>query len=421
MSPSSQSQIGNSQFRPSSGGNSLSEEQKKIDALNKLSYEERHHNPARSVEIANEALQLAEACGYEKGQATALSNLGFSDIQLTRHEQALEKIVRAVHVFEIIREEEGRSNALYNLGVVNTRLGNFDAAIEAFHECLSYREKTEDLPGQAACFFQLSFINETFGDLDTALELSKRCLAIREKLEDRLGRAAVLMQIGAISIKKKDFVNAKIVLEESLAIRKPEDEVRGYFATLLRWTELHIELGEYEKAKAFAKEGLEISTDAQEFYGVMRFLQTSGKLFFMQNEIEESLRYYHEAEKLAFNLNFKSVLYEIHLSLSEVYKSAGNFEKAFSHFENFHRLKEEVLTGQSNLRLKSVQLMNQIDSARREAELERTKNDELQTAYSIIEGKNKDILDSIHYAKRIQQSLLPTESFIEKNLARLKK
>lgn len=39
----------------------------------------------------------------------------------------------------------------------------------------------------------------------------------------------------------------------------------------------------------------------------------------------------------------------------------------------------------------------------------------------IIEQKNKDITDSIHYAKRIQQALLPTFNYIDKSLKRLQK
>ena len=38
----------------------------------------------------------------------------------------------------------------------------------------------------------------------------------------------------------------------------------------------------------------------------------------------------------------------------------------------------------------------------------------------IIEEKQKDIMDSIHYAKRIQTSLLPTEKYIDKSINRLK-
>ena len=38
-----------------------------------------------------------------------------------------------------------------------------------------------------------------------------------------------------------------------------------------------------------------------------------------------------------------------------------------------------------------------------------------------IEEKQKEILDSIHYAKRIQDAILPRESYIQKTLNRLMK
>ena len=34
----------------------------------------------------------------------------------------------------------------------------------------------------------------------------------------------------------------------------------------------------------------------------------------------------------------------------------------------------------------------------------------------LVDEKNKDILDSIHYAQRIQNSLLPTEKYIKRHL-----
>lgn len=40
---------------------------------------------------------------------------------------------------------------------------------------------------------------------------------------------------------------------------------------------------------------------------------------------------------------------------------------------------------------------------------------------AILEEKQKEILDSIHYAQRIQRAQLPTEKYIQKNLNRLKK
>ena len=45
----------------------------------------------------------------------------------------------------------------------------------------------------------------------------------------------------------------------------------------------------------------------------------------------------------------------------------------------------------------------------------------IQVQKQVVEEKQREVLDSIHYAKRIQQSLLPTEKYIYKSLSRLKK
>jgi uncharacterized protein YlzI (FlbEa/FlbD family) len=37
----------------------------------------------------------------------------------------------------------------------------------------------------------------------------------------------------------------------------------------------------------------------------------------------------------------------------------------------------------------------------------------------LVEEKQKEILDSIHYARRIQTALLPTERYVDKTLTRL--
>jgi cell division protein FtsL len=44
----------------------------------------------------------------------------------------------------------------------------------------------------------------------------------------------------------------------------------------------------------------------------------------------------------------------------------------------------------------------------------------LEEKNKIIEEQQREVLDSIHYAKRIQQSLLATEKYIQRNIDRLK-
>ena len=44
----------------------------------------------------------------------------------------------------------------------------------------------------------------------------------------------------------------------------------------------------------------------------------------------------------------------------------------------------------------------------------------IESQKHLVEEKQKEILDSIYYAKRIQDSLLATERYIEKTITRLK-
>ena len=72
-----------------------------------------------------------------------------------------------------------------------------------------------------------------------------------------------------------------------------------------------------------------------------------------------------------------------------------------------------VLAGFVLLVIFSAFLLNRFRVTSRQKKIIEEKN-------KIVEKKQKEILDSIHYAKRIQQSLLPTEKYIVKNLKRLK-
>ena len=46
---------------------------------------------------------------------------------------------------------------------------------------------------------------------------------------------------------------------------------------------------------------------------------------------------------------------------------------------------------------------------------------EVELQRDLIEEKQKEIIDSINYARRIQKSLLPTEKYIQKVFTRMKK
>jgi serine phosphatase RsbU (regulator of sigma subunit) len=268
----------------------------------------------------------------------------------------------------------------------------------------------------ALCYFQLAFINNTFGNNAEGMDLCKKCLAIREELNDDIGRAAVLNLIGVNYTKEKQYGKARETFMKSMNLRKPKEEFRGYFATQFRWTEFQIEIGDLEDAKQSAAEGLNAALGEKEWFGAMRFMHANARIAMLQNDDVKSQMYLEEAIKLAEERKFNSIAYELYELYSEFFQKTGKLKEALEYYKRFHTLKEEVLGAQSSSQLKSIQLMNQIESSRREAELERIRNVDLKNAFELIEEKNRDITDSIFYAQRIQQAILPSAEEFKKSL-----
>ena len=392
----------------------------RVDVLNKLAVELRNIDPRRSSSYSEEALGIAESIGYTKGKADSLAQIGFAHIHSAENEKAFSCLFDCLSIYKEIDDRPGMGNALYNFGVLHIRLGVFDQAIESLHKSLGIRKELNDRAGMAACYFQLTYISQHFNDLEGAMENANKSADLRREMNDSVGLAAAYMVMGEIFLKKKELDKAEEVLKKSLALRKTSPEKMGYFATLLRWTELHVERGQYEKAMEFANEGLQIATQENVRFGVMRFMQLIGRIEFLGGNIKGAKKQYEKALVFADRYSYKSIKYEIHESLYAICRSEGNFEEALEQFELFHKLKEEVISLQTNAQLKSVQLMNQIEFAKKEAELEKNKNAELKKAYSIIEDKNKEIIDSINYARRIQSALLPGEKYFERCLKKNK-
>jgi tetratricopeptide (TPR) repeat protein len=400
---------------------SLADSEDKADQLNRLSFSQRNSDPKNSALLAEKALLIAENTGYEKGKAESLGLIGFSNIHEANNEKALRYLLESLELFEKLQVSDGIATAQYNLGLLYLRMGVFDQAIVFLHKSLAIREKAGDKSGMAACYFQLSYVSQHFNDQQAAREQSNRSVELRKELNDKPGLAASLMVLGETYLKLGELEKAKEILGQSLELRKSISENMGYFATLLRWMELHIALKEFDKAREFGMTGLEMATHGNVRFGVIRFLQMMGKLEHLAGNRQEAKEAFGKALDYAEKYSFRSMEYELLESMTVISKEEEDYKSALEYHEKFHQLKEKVISLQTNTQLKSVQFMGEIEFARKEADLEKQKNVELKKAYSVIEDKQKEILDSITYARRIQRSLLPSEKYVEKNLTRLRK
>jgi serine phosphatase RsbU (regulator of sigma subunit)/Tfp pilus assembly protein PilF len=388
----------------------------KVDALNKLAFEIRNNETQRSISLCMEAQKLADEINYPEGKATALNNEGFCHVQITNYELSLEKCFEALQLFTEIKNEKGIALVHYNVTLTYQRLGDYTIALEHIAKALEYHQKVNDRFEMARCYMQLGFLYSWMNDNETSIEVYEQGLKINLEINNKAGEAACLMGLGMTNLQKKEYDKSGDDLFRSMRIRKEIGDMRGYAASMASYLTLCFETKRYDEGEALAKEGLELTSQLGDRMGTSRFMVDLGKIYLRQNKVEKAEQVLQDALTTAEKINLKMAIPPANLFLSEIFQKQGNFEKALEYYQRYHRSKEELYNTDAALKAKSVQLTGKIANAQKEAEINRLKNVELRKANDVIAEKNKDITDSINYAKRIQQALLASEAMLKRNL-----
>ncbi|MEL6537214.1 MAG: SpoIIE family protein phosphatase, partial [Bacteroidota bacterium] len=97
---------------------------------------------------------------------------------------------------------------------------------------------------------------------------------------------------------------------------------------------------------------------------------------------------------------------------AQTFEAMQDYQQAFNNTKLYSELAERTMGDQRKSQTERMQAIAQAEQAQHDAEIERLRNVELKEAYTQIEKQQESIVSSIRYASRIQQSILPSPSFL---------
>ncbi|MGZ4065057.1 MAG: tetratricopeptide repeat protein, partial [Bacteroidia bacterium] len=363
-----------------------------------------------------EVFEKAKAINYRPGIAKCLLSLGMGTFIIKQDKAtALSYFEEALGIFRELDDKKWIANTLLTLGIIYNTSGDKEAALYNALRGFDYFEANADegdlhdkimahyILGtiyrdlkklqEAESFFLngiklggleqntwggricagLSSIYTEQGKYDEALEMSLKGLEILKAEKNRLGESRVLTEMGLIYKKQKDYKNALSFFFESMAIREEHQTRQFVLGSLMEIADVYKITGEPEKA----------------------------------------IDYLKKAEIIAGEVGQVQRLGNILREIGIIYKTTGHFEEAVAYYE-----KLMVMTGEINRKETEAKINNlQSDLIKeKEKEIERLRNVELKQAYDLISEKNKEITDSIHYARRIQRALLASDTLLATHL-----
>lgn len=405
------------------------------------------------------ALKLLENINDKRGIANSYTNIGNVYNQQDNYPEALQNYNIALKIFEEIDDKKGIAMSCNNIGRIYYFQGNYPNALKKYFTALKIMVDIKDKKGISASYGYIGSIYNSQGNFAEALKNYEASLEIKKSIGDKRGIAGTYNNIGIIYTKQGDYSKA---LKNHFASLKVKEELRdrqGISASYNNIGAIYKEQGNYEEALKNFFASLKIKEDIKDKQGIATSYMNLGVLYTNINKFKSAQDYLAKALKLNHEIGNKEKIRDSYMSFAKLDSLQNNWKDAYLHHKLYIVFKDSIdneetkrKTIQSTMTYefekkeattKSIQDKKDIITASNKKKQElililvscllilvfsftgiifrslhttRKQKVIIEEKNKQVEEKNKDIIDSINYAKRIQEALLKEEEHISEHL-----
>jgi serine phosphatase RsbU (regulator of sigma subunit) len=250
-------------------------------------------------------------------------------------------------------------------------------------------------------------------DFDSALKYYYLARDIFDTRGYRYGQARAATAIASVAIQKKELEKASQLLDFAAEIYRQLGHYSGLSRALNDMGLIEKERKNYDTAVDRFTESLRLREEIKHLQGMITTLTELGETYLLLDGFDTSLGFFKSALSLATEAGSKQKEMRLYNLIYKVCKQTGDTAAALDAFEKYFEARSALMGDETANQIRKLQTRFETEKAEKETEIERLRNVELKSAFSIIEEKNKDIRDSINYARRIQQAILAEEKEIK--------
>ncbi len=370
---------------------------------------------------------------YLKHLSNTLNDKGYSLIKLGDIKTALECYHQSLKINQLLKNKVGMSISFNDLGTIYYEQGDLQKALEFFNKSLAIQTEIGDRLGESNSLNNLGLTYKTMGDIRKALSYYNSSLELQKKIGNRGAEAITLSNIGGVYNQLNDYSKALLYYNKGLAIQEEINDKEGVSATLNNIANLTLKEGKYDQAFAYASRGMALAEELgypdkirenalllkniyKHQHNTAKELEMYELYITMRDSIsnettrKESIRsqFRYEYEKMAAADSVK-VAEEKKITAAQLKQERTQRFALYGGlaivalFAAFMFNRFRVTQKQRNI---ISQQKEEVEQQRHEAEYQK----------ELVQLKQKEIIDSITYAKRLQNAILPPQEYISRYL-----
>ena len=285
-----------------------------------------------------QALGYLESASLPSAEADILQSIAITLGSLGNYAEGLEYGFKALNLAQSIGDSERVAHILSSIGVIYTHSKNIKEALNMFRQALHLNRELGRKRYEGQTLNNMSLAYRALGEYDQALETSLQALQLAEETE-----FSGLM------------VTAKGTAGEAC-----------------------LAMGEYIQASHYLQQYLTAARSAGSKRDETWALTLLGETDLRQGRVASVFAYLSQALDIARQVGLRSEEARCCELLAEMYEKQGNLQQALAQLKLFHQIKEAIFNEDTANRIANLQVIHEVENAKRDAKIQHLKAIELQ-------------------------------------------
>lgn len=365
------------------------------------------------------AIELAKNLNWGRGMAKSHTSLAYVNLYESDFEAAMENAVEGLRLGEQFSDLESQGFANLLIGFIYFNLGDTNQVLPYYQKSINIRKTLGDNYDIGFSYSYLGNFYFATKQYDSALYYHNEALKYRLKTDDTRSIADSYLLLGSVYQKKKNYEQALEFMQQALLKYAEISDKKRLAETYRNFAEIYIAQNNYKDAKNFLLQANQLAKETGSIDNMILIADELSKIEYTDSNYQAAydyLRYHIDTyQKTSGESKYKDIVKNILQYKNEKEKKIKQLE-----FEQKEERQTLIVISVSTLLLLVVGflvfMINRLKLTRKQKEIIAVRKHQVDKAYMELEVKNKEILDSITYAKRIQSAILPSDELIKELL-----
>jgi serine phosphatase RsbU (regulator of sigma subunit) len=419
----------------------------------------------RAIRLYEEVIELRKQSKRPDRLTGAYANLGNVYFENGQAALALKYYQKAYDHAERYGQLENQLVLLNNIGAAYKGAGLYEQALDAFRQGLELNKKFNDDIQEAQLYLNIATVYDQRELFRESVKYNVHAYRIFKRAANLRQLSTVVYNLTIATRMTKDFRRTRFYLQQMDSIAQLLDE--DDYTCLLYQTRAnyYTEVGRNNDAMSDINKALQLVDSTQDMLLYANMVLVKSDVYAHLKQFDNALRFCDLGIELLSRLDQPIELSKAYLSKSEISKAKGDFKTALIYYEKAEELRKKIRLDEVSEQIATMNSLNELDMKDKQIELTNKEKEKveaekrrqyaqliasviigllavvsllfsvrayrvkkkanvqlnhqknkIETQKMLIEEKQTEILDSIHYAKRIQSTLLAQEYLIRKYL-----